>query len=209
MSTLPISLAPFNFKPFWFDREKTTQPSTLPKKLTIKEFITFEEKNPERRFELYNGQVIAMAGASGNHATICMNLSNHIYNHFDNTNALCQVYQSDIRVRINENTIRYPDVLVDCGGVLDMEAKHVILTAEILSKSTAYIDLRQKIDEYKSLATMQEIVIIDQYKPWLQLYQRTGDNWTIQTFTNMSDMVDFKSIDLAVSLEKIYKRVVF
>lgn len=188
-----------------FDRNR----NRADKKLTAKQFYAYEAQYPEQKFELANGQIIAMAGASGNHATICMNLANQIYNHFDRNDSPCQVYQSDIRLKINENTIRYPDVLVDCGGTIHMEATNVVLTAEVLSKSTAYIDLRQKIDEYKSLASMQEIVMIDQYNVWVQLYRKVGENWTVQTFTDMSDAVDFKSINLSLTVDKLYKKVVF
>lgn len=203
MPTMPLTLPNIFVNPFEKNRSR-------PDKLfTAKQFYAYEAQYPEQKFELANGQIIAMAGASGNHATICMNFANQIYNHFDRNDSPCQVYQSDIRLKINENTIRYPDVLVDCGGTIYMEATNVVLTAEVLSKSTAYIDLRQKIDEYKSLASMQEIVMIDQYNVWVQLYRKVGESWAVQTFTDMSDVVNFNSIDLTLSVDKLYKKVVF
>lgn len=207
MPTMPLILPNIFANPF--EKNPFGKKMGADKKLTAKQFYAYEEQHPDQKFELANGQIIAMAGASGNHATICMNLANQIYNHFDRTDSPCQVYQSDIRLKINENTIRYPDVLVDCGGTIHMEATSVVLTAEVLSKSTAYIDLRQKIDEYKSLASMQEIVIIDQYKVWVQLYRKAGKDWTVQTFTDLSDVIDFNSINLSLTVDKLYKKVVF
>ena len=69
------------------------------------------ELNSEVKHELINGDVYAMAGASGNHERICGNMYAEFRNHLKNST--CEPFGSDMKVKVDSNFF-YPDVIVDC-----------------------------------------------------------------------------------------------
>ena len=89
--------------------------SALPKIVywTPKEYLTMERK-AEYKSEYFNGQIIAMAGASERHNLIAGNVFGEFYLQFKKRS--CKVYSSDMRVKVSETGLyTYPDVVAVCN----------------------------------------------------------------------------------------------
>jgi len=98
------------------------------------------EKISDVRHEYVDGHVFAMAGTSVRHNRIAMNIANVIYNAADAQGGSCEVFASDIKVRIkHRKSFYYPDVLLS-GDEADNEDPYYkdkpCLLVEVLSNLT-------------------------------------------------------------------------
>ena len=125
----------------------------------------------EGRFELENGRVIDMTGATKNHNTI---VSNFIFELRLRLEAnVWRIVPCDQAVEIGDN-IRFPDVVVERldapGGPLT--AEQAVLIVEVLSPSSVARDMRMKAGEYTSLPHLHTYVVASQDDARLWVWQR-------------------------------------
>lgn len=184
----------------------------LPKlktKISVEDYLEGEKVSPIR-YEYVNGEVYAMAGASDNHNRIAGNMHANLYNHLRNSS--CEPFFNDIKVRVTPKVYYYPDILVSCEENPENPyfRNEPILIIEITSKSTQAIDRREKLLFYQQMPSLQEYVVIDQYKMNVQVHRRQENGgWITYFFTQTNDIVELKSIDLEIPLPEIYNRVTF
>jgi Uma2 family endonuclease len=111
---------------------------------TLDEYFEIEASS-ETKHEFYRGEIVAMTGASLNHNRIVMNLL------FALTSALtgkrCEVFASDMRLRLRDNVYVYPDVTVACGAV-QLTADPLDTLSNCRDRSAVKVDreLRSRIE---------------------------------------------------------------
>jgi Uma2 family endonuclease len=107
----------------------------------------------------------------------------------------------------------YPDVLVVCEAPQYFDDNQVllinpILVVEVLSRSTGKYDRTTKFDEYKTLDSFKEYVLIDQKKCRIETrFQEEPGLWREKVYTNLSDSILLKSVDCAVEASMIYRKI--
>lgn len=85
-----------------------------------------------------------------------------------------------------------------------------ILIVEVLSKSTKKYDQTDKFDEYRTLDSFREYVLIDQKKCQVEVRYRTAaDTWVFTTYKDINASILLKSIDCLIDLAKIYRKITF
>lgn len=184
----------------------------LPKfrtKISIEDYLESEKSSPVRR-EYVDGEVYAMAGASDNHNRISRNLINILSNHLGDSS--CEIFFNDIKVRVRNNVYYYPDILVSCEETPENQyfRNEPILIVEVLSKSTQRVDTLEKVFAYQQIPSLQEYVVVDQYRMEVRVHRRQENGgWITYYFTERSDIVEFTSVDLQIPLPEIYRRVTF
>lgn len=142
--------------------------------LDAKSFLQWVQGR-EGRYELERGRVVQqMTGRSKPHARLVSNFIGAIRARLDLET--WSVTASDLAVRIGDST-RYPDVVVDR---LDppgdpLLAEQPALLVEVLSPSSAVTDLRAKVAEYTSLASLEAYVVASQDAPIVWIWQRRPD----------------------------------
>lgn len=164
------------------------------------EYLQHYANDPNRRWELIDGQVFAQAGASRHHVAIARNLIAHFANHLKGKP--CQPYMSDLKVKAEQNYF-YPDVVVDCGED-DYTADKPVLIIEVMSKSTAFKDRTKKLWEYAQIESLQEYATLEQDRKMLTLYRRRSE-WVGESFSQGDVM--FESIDFIMNVDEMYDRV--
>ena len=179
--------------------------------LTPGEYLAWERKQPFKN-EYYNGQIIAMSGASRAHNLVTMNVANQLYNQL--VDQECEVYANEMRVRASPTvSYFYPDVVVVCGEPRFEDDAfdtllNPILVVEVLSPSTAAYDRGEKFEYYKQLASLQEYILISQNSVRVEHYCRQETQWDRNTFQRLEDVLSLASIECEVPLRAIYRRVV-
>ena len=78
---------------------------------------------------------------------------------------------------------------------------------EVLSKSTRQYDKTFKRDQYFSIPTLQEYLLIEQDIAEIEYWQRTENNIWQQNVYYLGDDLYLRSIDLTISVEDIYQGV--
>lgn len=177
------------------------------------EIVSFEEyligeRDTDIRSEYVAGQIYAMAGASELHNTIattfCSLIDNHLSDH-------CRVWQSDMKVTLkNEGQYfsYYPDIMASCqenDGDDPYVRTNPSLIVEVLSPSTQRTDLKEKLDNYITIPSLLEYVVVSQDTPFLRVFRRRN-HWQIEACF-ADDRFVLESVGLEISVRQIYRRV--
>ncbi|MDD5755551.1 MAG: Uma2 family endonuclease, partial [Methylococcales bacterium] len=137
--------------------------SALQKKrrITEQEYLALEEasdiKHEYVNGEIYalendDGEIQAMAGASEQHNLITGNLFFHLRAASRGKSGKCKVFASDMKFRAEYGDLYYyPDVILGCSSDDNdrFYKEKPCFIAEVLSKSTAKIDRREKWETYQ------------------------------------------------------------
>jgi Uma2 family endonuclease len=161
----------------------------------------------ETKHEYLEGKVYAMAGASKNHQRIIVNLGSIFSGHLRNTP--CDTFISDIKIRIGDLAFFYPDIIVACEDHTDNDyyTETPIIIVEVLAKSTRRMDETTKRRLlYQTLPSLQEYVLIEQDIVDIEICRRS-EGWQPEHYF-MGDDITFAAIDLTVSVNEIYERVI-
>jgi len=171
------------------------------------DYLAAERAAPVRH-EYVAGEVFAMAGASKVHGTLAGNAFIGLRQHL--RGKPCGVWMADMKVRVRaDSAYYYPDVVVTCDGSdLGPEAPKDYVEApklvlEVLSDSTEPVDRREKLLSYRRLGSLEEYVLIDQNKAWVEVYRRTPAGW-MQDVYEAGESVRFASVDLSLPMSDLY-----
>lgn len=173
---------------------------------TKEEFLEWCEKHPDEKFELVDGEIVAIAGASEAHVTITSNFTREIGNHLKGTK--CFAFPSDWYLNIESQfcTYRLPDVMIGCRDDENSKNRNPVLIIEVTSKSTHYNDFNEKMSDYCTIPTLLEYAIVEQDKKMVYLF-RKSKNWQVESYH--SGEIYFESIDYSMPIEEIYYEVDF
>lgn len=183
--------------------------------LTFEEYLAIEEAS-EKKHELvagymfeYNGGETGLPGATRNHNRIAGNIFAHLWNAADR--GVCQVYGSDMRLRINDSKSYYPDIQVLCDptDAEELYTRRPCLIVEVLSPSTASVDRREKLLEYQSLKSLQAYLVVWSDQRLCVLHYRGDEGHWDSTFNRPDGEVFLPCPELRLSLDAIYEGVKF
>ena len=175
-------------------------------------FIDFEdylasEQDVDIRSEYIEGQIYAMAGASELHNTVATTFCSMIDNHLPDE---CRAWQSDMKV-VGENQGKsfsyYPDIMSSCEENTDNPyyRTNPSLIIEVLSPSTERTDLNEKFNNYTSIPSLIEYVVVAQDIPYLKVFRRRTA-WKAEAYY-AEDKVLLESVNLEFLVKQIYRRV--
>jgi Uma2 family endonuclease len=184
--------------------------ATDPKqRLTIQEYLTLE-RQAETKSDYLDGEMFAMSGASREHNLIALNIAASL--HTQLVERPCEVYASDMRLRTPDDLLTYPDVVVVCGEPQfgDSEFDTLLnptVIVEVLSKSTESYDRLTKLDHYKRIPSLAEVLLVAQEYPHVEHWVRQGDGrWLVEDVQDLEAMVELPSIRCTLSLKSAYRR---
>ncbi len=150
------------------------------------------------------------------HNIISVNIINAISNEIERLGKAYLVLNSNQKVYLPQlNFGLYPDALVVCEKPLFWDENEVlllnpVLIVEVLSKSTGAYDKKGKFEEYKTLPSFKEYVLIEQNECRVESRFREEPNlWRDTVADDLNGTIHLKSIGCTVSLSKIYKNIEF
>ncbi len=189
----------------------STQPKTF---LTPEQYLEIERK-AEYKSEYFQGEMFAMAGASEEHVVATANVVTILNTQFRGRG--CRVYTSDMRVYIPASgSYTYPDVTAVCGERKFQDARtpdvllNPVLIVEVLSPSTEAYDRGRKFEQYQSIGSLRQYVLIASDRVHIDLYTRQSENvWTFLSAGRLEDTLDLDSIGCRLPLSDVYNNVDF
>ena len=117
-------------------------------RMSLEEYLTLVEQDPEHAYEYLDGRVYMMTGGSPDHSIIGSNLNGLLQAFLRGRR--CIVYTSDVYVQLSEQYRVCPDVTVSCNpedwqqGKIDI-IRFLRLAIEVLSPSTEARDRRKNL----------------------------------------------------------------
>ncbi len=182
--------------------------------LSIPEYIEIE-RAADTKYEYHDGRVVAMAGGTLEHGLISGNIFGEIKFRLRDKKNNCRAMNSDIKLHIQTaNKFLYPDAMILCGEIKKSTADpnavmNPTVIIEVLSKSTESYDRGDEFFAYRQIISLQEYILVDQYKAQVEIYQRQSDLWKITRITGIDQRLDIPSLGIAIDLESIYEDIVF
>lgn len=185
-----------------------TQTTSL---LTPDEYLQ-RETAATTKSEYRAGVLYPMAGSTTSHNRIAISMTSVL----DTTLEVdrCEVFNSDVRLWIPAyDLFTYPDLMVICGetqyyaGRTDSVLNPVVI-GEVLFKSTGGYDQGAKFAMYRSLPSLQDYLLLDQYRLHVDHFHKVATGrWLLTEFDREEDIVTLESINVEISLRQIYRRV--
>ena len=120
------------------------------------------------------------------------------------------MYSESVKLRVADDVIYYPDVMVACGPEGDdpLAEDDLCLVVEVVSRSTETTDRREKLAAYKRMPGLEAYLIISQNRKWVERHFRVEDgSW------RRADLVDegrfpLRCPETELSLAQIYEGLV-
>jgi Uma2 family endonuclease len=187
--------------------------STQPKSyLTPEEYLAIERK-AQSKSEYWNGEMFAVSGARRAHNVIAFNSALALGSQLQDKP--CEAYVADMRVRTTAGLYTYPDLTLVCGEpqFVDGEFDTLVnpsLIVEILSLSTEAYDRVEKFEQYRTIDSLREYLMIASTRIHADLYirQPNGD-WLLRVSDKLEDVIELSSCGCTLRLADVYKKVKF
>jgi Uma2 family endonuclease len=153
-------------------------PAPVAKRMTTTEFLTWADTQDQGRFELFEGEIIAMAPERVGHAQAKLGAVNALAAAIKAAGLPCQAFVGALGVKISDDTTYVPDALVNCGPPLPVDAMLAaspVIVVEVLSPSTRQIDKSTKLADYLTVPSLHHYLIVDLNKRHVFHHQRQPD----------------------------------
>jgi Uma2 family endonuclease len=157
---------------------------TIEQPMTVPEFLAWAEAQPSGRYELVRGDVVAMAPERARHALTKQRLARALEDAVRIADLDCTVFPDGMTVVVDAHTAFEPDALVQCGQPVDLESTVVrapVIVVEVLSPSSASIDMTEKLVDYFRVASVAHYVIVDTKRRVIIHHRRGGKEGEIET----------------------------
>jgi Uma2 family endonuclease len=175
---------------------------------TRAEYIAFE-RSSNVKHEYLDGVIYAMAGGTPEHAAFAVNVSTLLS--LALRDRPCRVHSSDLRIRVVDTGLEtYPNVTVLCGRVeLDAEDRNVvvnpIVVVEVTSPSTEEYDRGEKLEHYKRIPSLQEIVLVGHRERLVEVVRREDDGRWTRHEARTGGSVEIASLACKLSVDEVYR----
>jgi Uma2 family endonuclease len=177
---------------------------TEEKKLTVDEFFD-AVSDSEERYELVEGVAHAMARAKEGHNVIRSNVLAAFVPAGKQRG--CRATSVNTAVQTGPDTIRYPDVVVDCGprNSEAMTASKPVIVVEVSAPDTAVFDYSAKLREYRSVESVDTVIQIECEIVLVKVHRRQQDGtWTEETIEEFDVDIPLPSLATSITLNEIY-----
>lgn len=189
---------------------------------TVEDYLQIDRTEDER-YEFLDGEVYAMAGESGAHGDICVNLTVALGSRLIDTS--CRLRIKDTKIRsgmfpikrpLVKGMISYTDIVVICGEPeYHDEFQDVVLNPqviiEVLSESTEMFDRSEKFHRYQLWnPTLTDYILVSQDKPLVEHFIRQTDgSWKYIFYKDLEQEFAIDSIDSRLKLADVFYRIEF
>jgi Uma2 family endonuclease len=181
-----------------------------PKKASMDEYLT-TERNSSSRHDFVDGRVIARAGGNRLHNVLAANtaiaLGSRMHGHKS------EIYISNMRVKLKNNYICYPDVVVVNGEPSFADQNYDMLLnptviVEIFSNQTNSSDKTNKLESYLAMESIKEFVLLKEEEMRVEHYARqNAKQWIYRIYNERDDVISLESINCKVSVSEVYAQV--
>lgn len=179
-----------------------------PSLLTGPEYLAIERASTTKH-ELFQGQLVAMAGASLEHNIIVGNVVGELRAAL--REGPCVALPSDMKVLVQaRGHYHYPDATVVGGEVefADDERDAVLnptVVVEVLSESTERRDRGPKFHDYRSIPSCTDYLMCSTTEPRVEHYTREGDGWRLREY-GLGDVVPLRGVDVLLPVAEVYAK---
>ena len=185
---------------------------------TVRDYLEIDTGERPSKFELFKGQIYAMAGGTPDHALLSANIIIQVGSQL--SNSLFSSYTEALRIGHDSDRLpghrpdnedkpfrAYPDASVVCGKrklLEDGTVSNPKVLFEVTSPFTEDYDWGLKAREYQRIPSVESVVLISHREQRVTVLSRTG-GWKPREFT--TGVVEIPGIAASVDVEVLYSGV--
>jgi Uma2 family endonuclease len=182
--------------------------ATWRHRYTLRDYLDVEEVSVVRH-ELIDGEIVAMAGGTPEHAALASAISALLGGQL--RGQPCRSYSADLRIRVLETGLAtYADASVVCDPVErdPSSPTHVVnprVIFEVLSPGTEDYDRGEKRQHYQRIEALRAYVLVAQDKRRVELWSRStaSGEWAYAVY-RPGEQVPLESIGCRLDLNDLY-----
>ena len=119
---------------------------------------------------------------------------------------------SAMRLEAAEDRYYYPDVLVVCTPIADLDVvvRNPCVVVEVTSPSTRRIDRGEKLDAYRRIPALRAYLIVDHRRRRVERHSResaSGEWMREESVGESQTPIPVPCLDASLTLDAIYRRV--
>jgi Uma2 family endonuclease len=151
------------------------------KAMTLAEFLRWED-GTDTRYELVDGRAVAMLLQPVTHGVMVARLCGVIGSVLQSRRSCAAQIGAAIAVQDRDDTCYIADLAVTCHPPLrrDQLIRDPVLIVEVLSPTTGLHDRQTKVADYRRIASVEEILLIDSASIFAEVLRREGDRWVTE-----------------------------
>ena len=180
------------------------------KKSTVEDYM-ISERHSATKNEYMNGRVLARSGSNRWHNLIVSNaaiaIGSRMHGH------KCEIYVGNMRVKLPNSYICYPDVVVVNGEPKFTDSNVDVLenptiVVEIFSNVTNSSDKTQKLENFLAMDSIKECLLVKEDEMRIEHYSKqNAKQWIYRIYNEREDVVALDSLNCKLSLAEVYAQV--
>src|SRR5918996_551482 len=177
--------------------------SPAPKRMTLAEFLEWDDGS-DRRYQLLDGVPVMMAPSLEAHGELALALGAEIRTRLKPP---CRVIsEAGIVIPDRADTYYIADLAVTCaprepGRRMVVEP---VLVVEVLSPSTSQVDRWRKVADYRTLSSVQEILVAFSDERRVEVQRRTPDGWRVEDLIGRAE-ISLACCNAPLPLDAVYR----
>jgi Uma2 family endonuclease len=178
------------------------------KRMTLAEFLRWED-GTDTRYELVEGSPVAMAPPAVAHGILALRLGARIDAALRSRPPCYGQSEAGIARPDRNDTCYIADLAVTCTPPKPGQQllQDPLLIVEILSPGTALHDRQTKVADYRRIAGVAEILLIDSVSRFAEVLRRDGDRWLTEIVRGPEAVLTLASIGLSVAMSELYEGI--
>ncbi len=178
------------------------------KPMTVAEFLRWED-GTDTRYELLGGFPVAMAPPAVAHGLLAARLCAGIEAALQSRRPCMAQLKAAIARPDRDDTCYVADLAVARKPALrgDQLISDPVLIVEILSPGTALYDRQTKRSDYRRIASVEEILLIDSASVFAEVLRREGDRWITEIVRGRQATLSLASIGLSATMSDLYEGI--
>lgn len=179
---------------------------------TIQEYLDFEETTPDKH-ELFRGRIYAMAGGSSNHGNVIDSLTQVCIEALRGRKP-CRFVGSSRKLVIEATgSGYYPDAVI-ASPLNDLNPRqgsydNPTVVFEVLSPGTGRFDRTDKYDDYRSLPSLRDYVLVESEVARVEVFSRSDDGGWLHRVYLPGTIAHLPSVGIDLPLDELYENAVF
>jgi Uma2 family endonuclease len=178
------------------------------KRMTVAEFLRWED-GTDTRYELLAGQPVAMAPPAPPHGFLAARLCARIEGALQSRRPCMVQIEAGIARPDRDDTCYVADLAVTCKPPRSGEQliSDPVLIVEVLSPTTGLHDRHTKVADYRRIASVEEILLIDSTSIFAEVLRREGDRWITEIVRGPQATLSLASIGLTTAMSELYEGI--
>lgn len=176
--------------------------TALPGRMTLEQFLKWDD-GTDRRYELFDGTVVPMELEFVVHGLLLANLAQALH---DDRAGLVFMIGIGV-VPPNREDTWYRTDIIGSAGISSPSLQYVErprLICEVTSPFTVSNDYGRKLDDYRQIRSLEEILLVSSEQRWVQHWRRRDTSWMVEDLSGDATLRP-DLLPASIPLEAIYQ----